>query len=64
MTRPQPDGYVDRRCLHRLRETNAAMVAEHPAMNARLAQQLGRISLALAEQAQAIGAMEQLRKQK
>lgn len=67
-TRQRPGGYVDRQHLSRIRQANTIMIAtvrrivlEQPALNARLAQQISRISIELAEQSQAIEAMEKIR---
>jgi hypothetical protein len=67
MTRQTAGGYVDREHLARIRRANGVMidvvrriVCEQP-LNARLAQQMSRLGVELAEQAQAIGAMEQIR---
>ena len=66
-TKQVPGGYVDRQHLARVRRANSTMidlvrriVTEQP-LNARLAQQMSRLSVELAEQGQAISAMEQIR---
>lgn len=66
-TKQVPGGYVDRQHLSRIHRANSTMiglvrkiVTEQP-LNARLAQQMSRLSVELAEQGQAISAMEQIR---
>lgn len=66
-TRRKPDGYVDRQELARVRRTHDAMVAvarrmvQEQGLNGRQLQLVSRLSVALAEQGQAIAIMEMIR---
>lgn len=67
-TRRKRNGYMDRQALAQIRRSHDVMVAvarrmvQEPNLNGRLLQLLSRLTVELAEQGQAIGEMEQIRR--
>lgn len=68
-TRRKRNGYMDRQALAQIRRSHDVMVAvarrmvQEPNLNGRLLQLLSRLTVELAEQGQAIGEMEQIRRE-